>query len=114
MVQAMFGDRLASGVFPSVVMLALMALIGNVARAAHVEVNKPVSAFVVVVPQTASSLRGDIDANGVVDILDLALITANFNTAPPRFRLADLNPDGILDIFDLTLAGVNYGTGGAR
>jgi hypothetical protein len=48
---------------------------------------------------------GDINLDGVVNILDLALIAANQSTATPT---TDLNLDGRVDILDLSLAAGNY------
>lgn len=48
---------------------------------------------------------GDVNRDGVINILDLALIAANQNTTTPT---ADLNLDGRVDILDLSLAAGNY------
>lgn len=45
----------------------------------------------------------------MVDVLDLALVAAAFNTRPPINPAADLNGDGIVNIFDLAMVGLNYG-----
>ena len=55
-------------------------------------------------------LPGDVNADGVVDTVDLSLVAAAFNSTPGVFNWnpdADLNGDGIVDIFDLVEVGRN-------
>ena len=89
-------------------LVAILALTAGVAYAA-IQVSKPLPARVVVVPSTMPSIAGDVDANGTVDIVDLALVAANFNTSPPLYPLADVNEDGTVDILDLAQVGINFG-----
>lgn len=48
---------------------------------------------------------GDVDGDGVINIIDIAALARNFETNNPAF---DLNADGIIDIFDLVLAASNF------
>jgi hypothetical protein len=50
----------------------------------------------------------DINQDGVVDILDLALIGKHFGESPPKDARADVNGDGKVDIADLVLVGINF------
>ncbi len=50
-------------------------------------------------------LAGDVNGDGIINILDIAAISSKFDTADP---LADLNADGLVDIFDIVLAARNY------
>ncbi|MBI4332664.1 MAG: carboxypeptidase regulatory-like domain-containing protein [Chloroflexi bacterium] len=57
-------------------------------------------------------LPGDVNADGVVDILDLVSIAASFSkrNGEPGFEPgADLNRDGVEDIYDMVIAGLNFG-----
>ena len=57
-------------------------------------------------------LDGDTNADGAVNVLDLALVGSSFGTriGGPGYRSeADLNKDGTIDILDLALVGVNFG-----
>jgi hypothetical protein len=61
------------------------------------------------VVQPQAVLRaGDVDDNGVIDLLDVTLIGANFGLQTiVEIDNVDLNDDGWVDIRDLTLAGGN-------
>lgn len=50
-------------------------------------------------------LGGDVNGDSLVNIFDLALIAASYDSSDP---LLDLNDDGLVDIFDLTTTAVNY------
>ena len=52
------------------------------------------------------SLNPDVNGDGVVDILDLMLVSEHFGGIGPE---GDANVDGIVDIFDLVLVGAHYG-----
>jgi len=57
-------------------------------------------------------LQGDANADGAVNILDLAIIGSSFGTriGSPGYRSeADLNNDGSVDILDLAIVGMNFG-----
>lgn len=52
-------------------------------------------------------LVGDVDANGVINTADAMLITQNFGLADPMPESADLNGDGVVNIYDLALVSAN-------
>jgi hypothetical protein len=55
---------------------------------------------------TMTLLAGDVNADDVVDILDLVYVAQQYGSAD---TLADLNADGRVDILDLVLSAGNYG-----
>ena len=60
--------------------------------------------------ETADVLDSDVNGDGVVDILDLAMVAANFTQTGEN--VADVNGDGLVDIRDLVLvAGAIGGDG---
>lgn len=54
---------------------------------------------------TVGLLAGDINADNLIDILDLAGAAGHYQSTNPA---ADLNADGIVDILDLALIAANY------
>jgi hypothetical protein len=52
---------------------------------------------------------GDLDGNGVVNILDVTLIIQNFKRRGNYDDGADINSDGTVNIFDMVLLGRNWG-----
>jgi len=50
-------------------------------------------------------LGGDLNNDGIIDILDLATCAAHFETSDPE---ADVNADGMVDVYDLVLLGKNF------
>jgi parallel beta-helix repeat protein len=55
---------------------------------------------------------GDLNGDGIVNILDAVLAASAFGSSPghPNWNsLADLNNDGIIDIFDLIILASNFG-----
>jgi hypothetical protein len=58
-----------------------------------------------------SSLQGDVNGDGCVDILDLATVAGQFGSANPTPPEADINNDGIVDIVDIVLVAGNFGAG---
>jgi cohesin domain-containing protein/carboxypeptidase family protein/dockerin type I repeat protein len=54
---------------------------------------------------------GDIDGNGVIDQFDAMTIGMSYNTAAPA--AADLNNDGVINVLDLELLAANYRKSGA-
>ena len=47
-----------------------------------------------------------MNADGVVNILDLVFVASHFGEAEPK---ADVNADGTVNILDLTLVAQNFG-----
>ena len=60
---------------------------------------------------TISLPAGDIDGNNVIDQFDAMTIGMSYNTATPA--AADLNNDGIINVLDLELLAANYRASGA-
>ncbi len=54
-------------------------------------------------------LGGDLNDDEVIDISDLVIGAANFNTNDP---MSDINGDGLVDIYDVVLIGKNFGLTG--
>jgi hypothetical protein len=63
------------------------------------------------VMQTISLLAGDIDGNDVIDQFDAMTIGINYGGSVPA--AADLNNDGVIDVLDLELLAANYRQSGA-
>ncbi len=97
--------------WPLLVLLlsGLLALTAGIAYATYLQISRPLPAVVRVVSDESPELVGDVDGNGVVDIRDLVLVAASFNTSPPANPLADVNKDGIVNLFDLALVSINFG-----
>ena len=55
---------------------------------------------------TLSLLAGDIDGNDVIDQFDALTIGMSYNSATPS--AADLNNDGVINVLDLELLAANY------
>jgi peptide/nickel transport system substrate-binding protein len=61
-------------------------------------------------PYFFRKLAGDIDANGSVDIRDVAMVAKAFDkTIPPANPILDQNGDGKIDIRDIALVAKNFG-----
>ena len=58
-------------------------------------------------PEPAEEIVGDINRDGVVDILDLTIVGARFGQR--GHNSADLNGDGLVDIVDLVLVASEFG-----
>ena len=58
-------------------------------------------------PGYPQSIRGDVNADGVVDILDLVLVASHFGASD--VASADLNGDGTVDIQDLVMVANTFG-----
>jgi hypothetical protein len=54
-------------------------------------------------------LGGDLNGDKIIDISDLVIGGANFNTSNAA---ADVNGSGYVDIFDIVLIGINFGETG--
>jgi hypothetical protein len=50
-------------------------------------------------------LGGDVNADNLINIFDLALIAAKYDSSDPT---VDVNGDNLVDIFDLTISAINY------
>ena len=62
---------------------------------------------VTIPPEPAEPILGDINRDGVVDILDLTIVGARFGQR--GHNSADLNGDGLVDIVDLALVASEFG-----
>ena len=52
---------------------------------------------------------GDVNGDGIVNILDISIIAANWlETVPPANPRADVNLDGIVNILDISLVAANW------
>jgi peptide/nickel transport system substrate-binding protein len=61
-------------------------------------------------PYFFRGLAGDIDTNGIVNIVDITLVAKDFGkNVPPANPLADLNGDQKVNIVDITIVAKNYG-----
>ncbi len=59
-----------------------------------------------------SSLPGDLNSDGLVDIDDIMVAALSFGSYPehPRWNpIADLTKDGIVDIDDVMLVAIHFG-----
>ena len=56
----------------------------------------------------ACDCPGDVQDDGDVDLTDLAILLANFDTAVPVYQNGDLNGDSFVDLADLTLLLANF------
>ena len=66
-----------------------------------------VNGAVTIPPEPAEETVGDINRDGVVDILDLTIVGARFGQRGQNS--ADLNGDGLVDIVDLVLVAGEFG-----
>jgi len=67
-----------------------------------------VAGTTVTVPQE-TLLAGDINGDGVIDILDLVALGSQFGSTSPSPAAADVNGDGVVDIVDIVLVARNFG-----
>jgi hypothetical protein len=58
---------------------------------------------------TGIGIIGDVNLDGVVDILDLITVGREFSSSPPNNHVADVNEDNIVDILDLVIVGQHFG-----
>jgi hypothetical protein len=59
----------------------------------------------------AEAIDGDVNGDGVVDIIDIVLCAIHFGEIlfPPMPIIVDLNQDGIVDIVDLVTIAIHFG-----
>ncbi len=55
--------------------------------------------------------QGDADANGVVDVTDLAILAANWQTADSQWHAGDFDGDRTVDVTDLAILAAHWGNG---
>jgi hypothetical protein len=58
------------------------------------------------------AMPGDINADGIVDIFDIATVALAFGSTPsdPNWNsIADINNDNIVDIFDIVVVALHFG-----
>jgi len=55
-----------------------------------------------------SSVPGDFNCDGAVDVADLGIIGANFNDSTVTYSDGDANLDGAVDVADLGVVGANW------
>jgi hypothetical protein len=58
-----------------------------------------------------SSMNGDANSDGCVDVGDLGILAANYGGSNKTWSQGDFNGDGIVDVGDLGILAANYGTG---
>ncbi len=56
---------------------------------------------------TANLPGGDVDENMIIDMADAILVSQSFGLTPPLTAAADLNGDGVVNIYDLALVSAN-------
>ena len=59
-------------------------------------------------PEASERIAADVNSDGVVNIIDLTLVAANFGKTAET--TADVNGDGVVNIIDLTLVAGAFGT----
>jgi len=61
---------------------------------------------------TRTVKAGDATLNGTVDVGDLAVLGANYNTSGKNWAKADFTGNGVVDVGDLAVLGANYNQSG--
>jgi len=59
--------------------------------------------------------RGDVNGDGIVNVVDFAMVGAAFGAVPRAANwngLADLNDDGVINVIDLAIVGGSFGSVG--
>ncbi len=57
---------------------------------------------------TSNPVPGDVNSDGIVNIVDIGIIIDNYRLDPPQNPEADLNHDGIINIIDIGIVVDNY------
>ena len=60
-------------------------------------------------PTPREGKAGDVNGDGVVNIVDIGIIIDFFGTSPPEDARADLNKDNVVNIVDIGIVIDNYG-----
>lgn len=84
--------------------------IGNFSVSLNVTDNKGLSSTAIV--NMTISLLGDLNEDGIVNILDLAIVAYSFRSSlgdPEWNPKADLNHDKIINIIDISVVAIEYG-----
>lgn len=102
-------SRVVAWTLFALLLISMLTFAASLAYATYVQVTRSLPAVVIVLPGTLPEIPGDVDGNGVVNIVDLTLVAASFNTSPPLNPLTDINKDGVVDIIDLSLVAINFG-----
>jgi len=63
---------------------------------------------ILVIELGGSTVPGDANGDGVVDVADLGVLGANFNQSNMTFADGDFNGDGATDVADLGILGANW------
>ena len=56
------------------------------------------------------AVMGDVNGDGMVDLLDLDIVGMNFGLTPATPAQGDLNGDNVVDLLDLDIVGMNFGS----
>lgn len=65
-------------------------------------------------PVSGTTIPGDTNWDGVIDLLDLTLLANNWEMPPTTWGQGDYNGDRLTDLLDLTLLASNWPGGGGR
>jgi chitodextrinase len=57
----------------------------------------------------SAAQAGDINGDGVVNVLDLSIIASNYGKTGMTLAQGDLNGDGVVNIYDLSIIASNWG-----
>jgi hypothetical protein len=64
--------------------------------------------------EVAAAIAGDINADGIVDIVDIVIVALEFGHPPPPIvdLRADVNKDGLVNIVDIVIVAIHFGETG--
>lgn len=57
---------------------------------------------------SVAPLTGDVNGDGLVNIVDIGIIVDNYRLSPPNYPAADLNHDGLVNIIDIGIVVDHY------